>query len=104
MEETVCFKEHTITFFSLLTSSSDALYSSSSFCIDSATVGKGLKKRRQVNNTTDMRSTCILFNSNEFTVSVMNGFLKATKRLSARGLKWSLLKFKIFFRTTKPLH
>lgn len=33
----------TITCLSLLTSSSDALYSSSSFCIDSATVGKGLK-------------------------------------------------------------
>lgn len=33
----------TITCLSLLTSSSDALYSSSSFCIDSATVGKGLQ-------------------------------------------------------------
>ena len=36
-----------MTFFSLLTSSSEALYSSSSFCIDSATVGKGLQTQKR---------------------------------------------------------
>lgn len=38
----------TMTFFSLLTSSSEALYSSNSFCIDSATVGKGLTHKKEI--------------------------------------------------------
>ena len=51
-----------MTFFSLLTSSSEALYSSSSFCIDSATVGKGLKKHKKENYASTISSLRINLN------------------------------------------
>lgn len=44
------FEFLTKTFLSLLTSSSEALYSSSSFWIDSATVGKGLEREKEISD------------------------------------------------------
>ena len=41
-------KHYTIIFFNFFTSSSEVLYSSSSFCIASATVGNGLRKKKKV--------------------------------------------------------
>ena len=40
-------KHYTIIFFNFFTSSSEVLYSSSSFCIASATVGNGLRKKKK---------------------------------------------------------